>query len=71
MFLQRSLNVPHGACRYLYWGANCYAPAGSANEAVAFRQGLPAGDGVLLYPGEVNVPEMFLKMFPECTMNVP
>ncbi|KAK3260033.1 hypothetical protein CYMTET_30998 [Cymbomonas tetramitiformis] len=38
---------------YLYWGANCYDTGASEPAApVGFREGLPAGDGVLFYPGE-------------------
>ncbi|XWS14599.1 hypothetical protein CRYUN_Cryun35bG0023500 [Craigia yunnanensis] len=42
-----------GGTGFLYWGANCYEKATVPSEEVRFRRGLPPGDGVLFYPGEV------------------
>ncbi|XP_031482854.1 uncharacterized protein LOC116252613 isoform X2 [Nymphaea colorata] len=42
-----------GATGFLYWGANCYERAMVPNAEIRFRRGLPPGDGVLFYPGEV------------------
>lgn len=42
-----------GATGFLYWGANCYEKSTVASAEIRFRQGLPPGDGVLFYPGEV------------------
>jgi len=42
-----------GSRGLLYWGANCYdVHARSPEEPVKWREGLPEGDGVLMYPGE-------------------
>ncbi|KAI8004076.1 WD repeat-containing protein DWA2 [Camellia lanceoleosa] len=38
---------------FLYWGANCYEKATVGSAEIRFRRGLPPGDGVLFYPGEV------------------
>ncbi|KAL8145053.1 uncharacterized protein LOC141706793 isoform X1 [Apium graveolens] len=45
-----------GGTGFLYWGANCYEKATAASAEVRFRRGLPPGDGVLFYPGEVFSP---------------
>ncbi|CAM6094606.1 unnamed protein product [Calypogeia fissa] len=45
-----------GGTGFLYWGANCYERAGSSSAEIRFRRGLPPGDGVLYYPGEVFTP---------------
>ncbi|XP_011040765.1 PREDICTED: uncharacterized protein LOC105136943 [Populus euphratica] len=42
-----------GATGFLYWGANCYEKATVPSAEISFRRGLPPGDGVLYYPGEV------------------
>ncbi|RZC14811.1 hypothetical protein D0Y65_008644 [Glycine soja] len=42
-----------GGTGFLYWGANCYEKATVASAEIKFRHGLPPGDGVLYYPGEV------------------
>ncbi|GKC84730.1 TPR repeat-containing protein, partial [Tanacetum coccineum] len=42
-----------GGTGFLYWGANCYEKATVASAEIKFRRGLPPGDGVLYYPGEV------------------
>ncbi|KAL4559460.1 hypothetical protein LXL04_031598 [Taraxacum kok-saghyz] len=42
-----------GGTGFLYWGANCYDKATLASAEIKFRRGLPPGDGVLFYPGEV------------------
>ncbi|KAH7524071.1 uncharacterized protein LOC107420255 [Ziziphus jujuba] len=42
-----------GGTGFLYWGANCYEKATIPSAEIRFRHGLPAGDGVLFYPGEV------------------
>lgn len=42
-----------GSTGFLYWGANCYEKATVASAEIRFRRGLPPGDGVLFYPGEV------------------
>uniref|UniRef100_A0A5B7BN44 Glycoside hydrolase 123 catalytic domain-containing protein n=1 Tax=Davidia involucrata TaxID=16924 RepID=A0A5B7BN44_DAVIN len=42
-----------GGTGFLYWGANCYEKATVASAEIRFRCGLPPGDGVLFYPGEV------------------
>ncbi|KAH9625436.1 hypothetical protein KSS87_023303 [Heliosperma pusillum] len=42
-----------GGTGFLYWGANCYEKATVSSAEVRFRRGLPPGDGVLYYPGEV------------------
>ncbi|XP_024039077.1 uncharacterized protein LOC18040400 isoform X1 [Citrus clementina] len=43
-----------GGTGFLYWGANCYEKATVPSaEQIRFRRGLPPGDGVLFYPGEV------------------
>ncbi|CAN0905809.1 hypothetical protein LINGRAHAP2_LOCUS23879 [Linum grandiflorum] len=42
-----------GGTGFLYWGANCYEKASTASAEIRFRRGLPPGDGVLFYPGEV------------------
>ncbi|KAM7256464.1 hypothetical protein ACFE04_012205 [Oxalis oulophora] len=42
-----------GGTGFLYWGANCYEKATIPSEEIRFRHGLPPGDGVLYYPGEV------------------
>lgn len=42
-----------GGTGFLYWGANCYEKATVPSAEVCFRRGLPPGDGVLFYPGEV------------------
>ncbi|XP_042395783.1 uncharacterized protein LOC121986062 isoform X3 [Zingiber officinale] len=42
-----------GGTGFLYWGANCYEKSLAASAEVKFRRGLPPGDGVLFYPGEV------------------
>ncbi|XP_031407349.1 uncharacterized protein LOC116215680 isoform X1 [Punica granatum] len=42
-----------GGTGFLYWGANCYEKATIPSAEVRFRRGLPPGDGVLYYPGEV------------------
>lgn len=41
-----------GATGFLYWCANAFDWGGKAAEPVKFREGLPPGDGVLMYPGE-------------------
>ncbi|XP_028757619.1 uncharacterized protein LOC114716809 [Neltuma alba] len=42
-----------GGTGFLYWGANCYEKATTASAEIKFRHGLPPGDGVLFYPGQV------------------
>ncbi|KAK4276603.1 hypothetical protein QN277_014733 [Acacia crassicarpa] len=42
-----------GGTGFLYWGANCYEKATTASAEIKFRHGLPPGDGVLYYPGQV------------------
>ncbi|KAL5704531.1 hypothetical protein ACHQM5_022943 [Ranunculus cassubicifolius] len=42
-----------GGSGFLYWGSNCYEKATVASAEIKFRRGLPPGDGVLYYPGEV------------------
>ncbi|KAF6149719.1 hypothetical protein GIB67_017452, partial [Kingdonia uniflora] len=42
-----------GGTGFLYWGSNCYEKATIASAEIRFRHGLPPGDGVLFYPGEV------------------
>ncbi|WOL11660.1 hypothetical protein Cni_G20424 [Canna indica] len=42
-----------GGTGFLYWGANCYEKSLVASAEIKFRRGLPPGDGVLFYPGEV------------------
>ncbi|KAK3009995.1 hypothetical protein RJ639_010965 [Escallonia herrerae] len=42
-----------GGTGFLYWGANCYEKATVPSGEIRFRRGLPPGDGVLFYPGEV------------------
>ncbi|CAH9081007.1 unnamed protein product [Cuscuta epithymum] len=42
-----------GGTGFLYWGANCYEKATVPSAEVRFRHGLPPGDGVLFYPGQV------------------
>lgn len=42
-----------GGTGFLYWGVNCYEKASSPSAEIRFRRGLPPGDGVLFYPGEV------------------
>ncbi|XP_042492086.1 uncharacterized protein LOC122071754 isoform X2 [Macadamia integrifolia] len=42
-----------GGTGFLYWGANCYEKATVPGAEIQFRRGLPPGDGVLFYPGEV------------------
>ncbi|KAB5527863.1 hypothetical protein DKX38_021710 [Salix brachista] len=42
-----------GGTGFLYWGANCYEKATVPSAEISFRRGLPPGDGVLYYPGEV------------------
>lgn len=42
-----------GGTGFLYWGANCYEKASAPSGEIRFRRGLPPGDGVLFYPGEV------------------
>lgn len=42
-----------GGTGFLYWGANCYEKSMVASGEIRFRRGLPPGDGVLFYPGEV------------------
>lgn len=42
-----------GGTGFLYWGSNCYEKATAASAEIRFRRGLPPGDGVLFYPGEV------------------
>ncbi|XP_026400571.1 uncharacterized protein LOC113296465 isoform X3 [Papaver somniferum] len=42
-----------GGTGFLYWGSNCYEKATVASAEIRFRRGLPPGDGVLFYPGEV------------------
>ncbi|KAJ7966735.1 Alpha-1,6-mannosyl-glycoprotein 2-beta-N-acetylglucosaminyltransferase [Quillaja saponaria] len=42
-----------GGTGFLYWGANCYEKATVPSAEIRFRHGLPPGDGVLFYPGEV------------------
>ncbi|KAJ3673132.1 hypothetical protein LUZ60_006506 [Juncus effusus] len=42
-----------GGTGFLYWGANCYEKANVPSAEIKFRRGLPPGDGVLFYPGEV------------------
>jgi len=42
-----------GCDGYLYWGANCYDTSHhDASAKIEFREDLPLGDGVLLYPGQ-------------------
>ncbi|KAL0017212.1 hypothetical protein SO802_004281 [Lithocarpus litseifolius] len=45
-----------GGTGFLYWGANCYEKASVPSAEIRFRRGLPPGDGVLFYPGEVFSP---------------
>ncbi|CAL9132028.1 unnamed protein product [Musa acuminata var. zebrina] len=45
-----------GGTGFLYWGANCYEKSLVASAEIKFRRGLPPGDGVLFYPGEVFSP---------------
>ncbi|KAI5656038.1 hypothetical protein M9H77_24831 [Catharanthus roseus] len=42
-----------GGTGFLYWGANCYERATFPSAEIRFRRGLPPGDGVLFYPGQV------------------
>ncbi|EYU45131.1 hypothetical protein ABFS82_03G056700 [Erythranthe guttata] len=42
-----------GGTGFLYWGANCYERATVPSAEIKFRRGLPPGDGVLYYPGQV------------------
>ncbi|XVE69920.1 hypothetical protein DITRI_Ditri10aG0030100 [Diplodiscus trichospermus] len=42
-----------GGSGFLYWGANCYEKATVPGAEIRFRRGLPPGDGVLFYPGQV------------------
>ncbi|KAL6572680.1 hypothetical protein OROMI_013638 [Orobanche minor] len=42
-----------GGTGFLYWGANCYEKAKVPSAEIKFRRGLPPGDGVLYYPGQV------------------
>nr|XP_008377409.2 uncharacterized protein LOC103440497 [Malus domestica] len=42
-----------GGTGFLYWGANCYEKANVPSAEIRFRRGLPPGDGVLFYPGQV------------------
>ncbi|XP_020244542.1 uncharacterized protein LOC109822722 isoform X1 [Asparagus officinalis] len=42
-----------GGTGFLYWGTNCYEKSMAASSEIKFRRGLPPGDGVLFYPGEV------------------
>ncbi|XVE56016.1 hypothetical protein DITRI_Ditri03aG0203300 [Diplodiscus trichospermus] len=42
-----------GGTGFLYWGANCYEKATVPSAEIRFRRGLPPGDGVLFYPGQV------------------
>lgn len=42
-----------GGTGFLYWGSNCYEKATVPSAEIRFRRGLPPGDGVLFYPGEV------------------
>ncbi|XP_020530317.1 uncharacterized protein LOC18445880 isoform X2 [Amborella trichopoda] len=42
-----------GGTGFLYWGVNCYEKAVVPSAEIRFRNGLPPGDGVLFYPGEV------------------
>ncbi|KAL3845227.1 hypothetical protein ACJIZ3_002630 [Penstemon smallii] len=42
-----------GGTGFLYWGANCYEKATVPSAEIKFRRGLPPGDGVLYYPGQV------------------
>ncbi|XP_072971654.1 uncharacterized protein [Typha angustifolia] len=42
-----------GGTGFLYWGANCYEKSMVPSAEIRFRRGLPPGDGVLFYPGEV------------------
>ncbi|CAI9116714.1 OLC1v1017940C1 [Oldenlandia corymbosa var. corymbosa] len=42
-----------GGTGFLYWGANCYEKAIGPSAEIRFRRGLPPGDGVLFYPGQV------------------
>ncbi|KAL1546713.1 hypothetical protein AAHA92_23275 [Salvia divinorum] len=42
-----------GGTGFLYWGANCYEKASVPSAEIKFRRGLPPGDGVLYYPGQV------------------
>ncbi|XP_071923674.1 uncharacterized protein [Coffea arabica] len=42
-----------GGTGFLYWGANCYEKATAPSAEIKFRRGLPPGDGVLFYPGQV------------------
>ncbi|GBG92352.1 hypothetical protein CBR_g55233, partial [Chara braunii] len=46
-----------GGTGFLYWGANCYERAFTPAAEIRFRPGLPPGDGVLFYPGEVFNPD--------------
>ncbi|KAJ7531124.1 hypothetical protein O6H91_14G033100 [Diphasiastrum complanatum] len=45
-----------GGTGFLYWGVNCYEKALAPAAEIRFRRGLPPGDGVLYYPGEVFTP---------------
>ncbi|OEL27317.1 hypothetical protein BAE44_0011662 [Dichanthelium oligosanthes] len=45
-----------GGTGFLYWGTNCYERAMIPSAEICFRRGLPPGDGVLFYPGEVFSP---------------
>ncbi|MCO5557068.1 hypothetical protein L7F22_010624 [Adiantum nelumboides] len=47
-----------GGTGFLYWGANCYEKALSPGAEVRFRRGLPPGDGILFYPGQLFDPEL-------------
>ena len=40
-----------GGTGFLYWALNAYATAPEGGP-ITFREGLPAGDGTLCYPGE-------------------
>lgn len=41
-----------GATGFLYWAVNAYASNARPDDPITFIEGLPAGDGVLVYPGE-------------------
>ncbi|XP_024529573.1 uncharacterized protein LOC9655857 [Selaginella moellendorffii] len=45
-----------GGSGFLYWGTNCYEKSLCPAAEIRFRRGLPPGDGVLFYPGEVFTP---------------
>ncbi|KAL0351891.1 UNVERIFIED_CONTAM: hypothetical protein Scaly_1577800 [Sesamum calycinum] len=45
--------LQEGGTGFLYWGANCYEKAMVPSAEIRFRRGLPPGDGVLYYPGQV------------------